>query len=925
VSRRALRHCLLGAVVTALLALGAAPAAAAGTGTITGVVRDDTGAPAQGVCVQSTPASPQPWPAGAVQTGHADAAGAYAVAVPAGSYNLYIYDCNANGAPRWAGVYRGGGDLAEDSPPVAVTDGGTSTVDLMAPRPATVSGRVTYDDGTPVPHTCVHVYGHREAQLAPYATTRDDGTFEVFGVAPGARRILFGNCEGSSASYGQWYRGADSYDTATVVDVAAGSVSSGVDGTLRRYAAVGGRIVDETGAPVVGACAQLQSSSGGGFTGFSGCTDKDGRWRIERVRPSAYFVYAGPGSAGPNDDLVARYYPAASSAVGATPVVVVEGIEIPGLDMVLPHGARMSGRITDPNGQPLVGACAYASPVGAGYNAPTALTDADGRYVIRGVDVGVYQVQFLRCRAGNWAPRWQGATPGGPAPAGLQVQLGQDITGLDGTMQPGGIVTGRVLDTGGKPIAGICATAAAGTRQEDAQTDATGVYTLLGLPTSTDHYVVWRDCTSARYATQYSGGGKFLETAQHLSLTAGQTTTLPDTILAVAGSISGTVTDARTGLRVGEVCAYALDPGQQLLGGYGSTDGDGHYRIKGLTPGQWVVRFVDCGANLAVPEYWDDTLLFNLATRITVPEEGDRSGVDAAVLLLTVPSAPRLPLAVPDASSAILSWQPPADDGSAAILSYQVLNDAGIVVKTTTGEQTSTRVDNLTPGRSYAFAVRATNRKGTGPASSAITVTPGATSPAPASGPPVAVPAMEFSGPTLVVAGNAASLRVTARDAAGPRVGVPVFLEGRAAGSTVWNGLASAVTDSAGHATFTRRPTRTSVYRVVDRATGVRSAAVVVTTSLRIGVRAGASTAPLGRRVPLAVSVSPAQPGRRVILQVFGGSGWRDVSGVTLTRLSQATVWLQPTMRGTRSYRIRLSSSIAYAASVSPAVVLRTV
>lgn len=927
---------LAAAVAGSLLAGGVPPASANATGTISGIALDDTGAPATGVCVQTTPLS-QPYPSGTVLTGHADSGGRYRIDIAAGTYRLFVYDCNGSAdAPRWAGAYRGGADHPDDTTPVTVSAGSVTAADVVAPRAATVSGRVTYDDGTPVARTCVRVHGRSDAQYVPSAMTRSDGTYDVNGVGPGPRKVHFGDCEGAGASYGQWYAGADSYAAATPLDVRPATRTDSIGGTLRRYASMTGRVIDDTGSPVVGAQVSLQSSSGGGFTSFGARTDSDGRWRIDHVRPSGYFVYVGRGAPGEHDDLVPRYFPGVASSSSATAVFVTEGVDAPGVDVVLPHGGRVSGRVTGPDGQPLEGACAAALAVGSG-SAASALTGSDGRYTIRGVEKGAYYVHVTRCRAGNWAPQWYGTTQDRrPTAEGLMVELGGEQPNVDVQLEPGATVTGRAVDVNGQPIAGLCVTAYGGGGQEDASTDPQGRYTIVGLPTSSGYYVFWRDCRAAVYATQYTGGGSFAETAQALQLTAGTTTTVPDTVLQIAGSISGRITDARTGLRVGLACAYALDPERRLLGGYGMSDGEGAYRITGLRPGPWVVQYVDCGANVAVPEYWNDTLVFQDAERVSVGAGAVRSGVDAAVLLLTVPSVPRLPSVVAEAAAAVLSWQPPADDGSSTILSYDVLDTAGSVVKTVEGTATSTRVADLAPGRTYAFSVRAINKQGPGPATDAVAVTPTGGSPSPAASPspevttspavggspsaapspsghPNAVPVLSVS-PGVVQFGETAYVTIHGT----PGATVDLFVRKYLGTFTkIRDGL---LLDGSGRAVVSTRPDMNLRFFTTDRTVEQGSSMagtnglMKVEKNITVNVRRDGA-----RRYTFTGSVNPTHPGATVSL-FRNGSLLRSGIPVNGSRVYTFTTTL-PT--GSYNFQVRTGTTGYNNASSSPTRTVR--
>lgn len=358
-------------------------------------------------------------------------------------------------------------------------------------------------------------------------------------------------------------------------------------------------------------------------------------------------------------------------------------------------------------------------------------------------------------------------------------------------------------------------------------------------------------------------------------------------MLALAGSISGAVTDARTGLPVAHACAYALDPRTGRLGGYDSSGLGGAYRVVGLRPGRWHVRFVDCGANVAVPEYWDDSLTAAGATPVTVTEGSDRAGVDAAVLLLTVPSVPRLPQVVLDDSGAVVSWQPPLDDGSSPVTAYEVLDDAGAVVGRATGTATSLRVA-ARADRPASFSVRAVNVRGAGPPTAATSGVPGSAVPTPAPGPtsspvapgpaagsPVAVPATPGTPvPATSLPASAVPLRATP---ASPTAGSPVQVSGQGpAGAavelwaysrprTTYARVRRGTVDRDGHWSFDLRPTTST--RLFAHVLG----GGVTSDSLSLGVPVRAAVRMTARRTsPTTWTASgtalPARPGRPVVL-----------------------------------------------------------
>ena len=94
-----------------------------------------------------------------------------------------------------------------------------------------------------------------------------------------------------------------------------------------------------------------------------------------------------------------------------------------------------------------------------------------------------------------------------------------------------------------------------------------------------------------------------------------------------------------------------------------------------------------------------------------------------AVAPITAPLQPTAVNALPSDGSAIVSWQPPLDDGGSPITGYTVTSSPPGGLAGTLGK-TTTRVPNLTNGSSYTFIIQAINAVGTGESVGVSPVTP---------------------------------------------------------------------------------------------------------------------------------------------------------------------------------------------------------
>ena len=258
------------------------------------------------------------------------------------------------------------------------------------------------------------------------------------------------------------------------------------------------------------------------------------------------------------------------------------------------------GRVTDTNGSPLRGADVIAQSFDTGLERSTR-TAPDGTFDL---DLAAGADYVVTVAGSN-------ATGGNSDATGYQ-SFGDDISVGAGhrtsaghiALHPGALVSGRVVDAAGQPVAGIRPYAAPalpyvdetgvsvfydfGPDAPQAVTGADGRFELKGLPN--DSLQVCFDPVAQRDPA--STADKYLARCNLRTLepVPGSSTTIPDTTVdsAPAGTIAGTVR-APSGRGAG----YVEVDAERISGGFnfGETFASAHgrYQLKGLKPGRYEI------------------------------------------------------------------------------------------------------------------------------------------------------------------------------------------------------------------------------------------------------------------------------------------------------------------------------------------------
>ena len=477
-----------------------------------------------------------------------------------------------------------------------------------------ISGTVMGDDIGQGIYAYVRVYTSTEA-TDPILTrhTNSSGQYEITGLDTGDYYLYFkGDIDYGAIGFRSLtsdyrnYLGEFYDDKKTLAEATPISVISGTNTVLDVSLILGGTIEgtlvgDDSNSGIYGHV-NVYTSTESLDSVASTTSNLSGFYEIEGLEPGTYYLefFGGAYSAEAYfDHYLTEYYSDKLSLSEATPVTVSSG-QVETANASLTAGGIISGAITAADtGSATSAYIAVYTTTTATDPIREVYTGFDGLYSIRGLDAGTYYIYARGAQMGygyeiktgyldeyyNDKASLSNADP-------LAVSLGQTSV-INMALSPGGTISGTVTAAdNGDELSGSIDLYDSDKNWLSTHSFYNGTYQLTGLITGT--YYLKFDSNHYNYIDEYHNNKADLESADPISITAGETTEI-SAQLDRGGVLEGFVTRADNGDRLtnGGVIAENTVTGVSYYDTYlyDDTLGYGYYKIEGIPTGNYILFF----------------------------------------------------------------------------------------------------------------------------------------------------------------------------------------------------------------------------------------------------------------------------------------------------------------------------------------------
>jgi hypothetical protein len=477
-------------------------------------------------------------------------------------------------------IYYNGVTDWKQATPIHVTDGQqTSGIDFVLIEftqkkgKGAISGNVTGVNSTPLSNCLIMAYNLNQTFLSSDSTD-SIGTYTVTGLQTGEYKLRV-NYWGSENYMPVWYNSAETFETATIIQVTEPDTTKAVNFSLEIGGAIAGKVVGETSETFPSYSCYVYVYDEEGKLINLVPNDSTGGFVISRLETGSYKLcikYYGSGNY-----LEEGWYESASDIQNATSILVVAPDTTKNIIVKLQRGGAISGTISYPFLN-----LRYSEIVDV-YTADHdmkqwANCDSSGRYTVSRLPSGRYKlsVSYMGSGTSNGLEpidQWYNKAYDFDHAAFIDVHAPDTTKNINLTLDRGGSIYGYVLDPNGQPLSiggKIYAYNQIGEQIRYGATNYGGFYAITGLPTG--QYWLWCAYSSQEnYASEWYDGKPSFESANMISVTAPAMKQGVNFTLEPSATLQGFVTDEAGNRLTSDdhsiyVYIYGADAGDFALG-----------------------------------------------------------------------------------------------------------------------------------------------------------------------------------------------------------------------------------------------------------------------------------------------------------------------------------------------------------------------
>ncbi len=320
-----------------------------------------------------------------------------------------------------------------------------SGVDFSLRKLGVISGTVTTETGVPLAGLNVYVrssdyhffFGGTES-----IETSADGTWSIGGLYPGdyVVEVIGGN----TVYAGEYHNDVYDFHKATPLSIDFDQTLTGINSQLAIGGVISGNVTDLAGYPIQTGHVYVLNSS------HFGDIQPDGSYTLTGLPPGDFILRAYTWGA----DFAPEYYDDEQHYQEATPVPVTLGGITENINFSLMPAGAISGRVTDPDGEPLQNVWVSVLDASSGYEVfANIMFQEDGIYQISNLKPGSYIVRALP-HGTEYAAELYNDTYDVKFATPVAVTGGQTTTGVDFSFSTGGVIRGTIYMADGAPLPG---------------------------------------------------------------------------------------------------------------------------------------------------------------------------------------------------------------------------------------------------------------------------------------------------------------------------------------------------------------------------------------------------------------------------------------------------------------------------------------